>query len=66
MTPLSGVRSSWLMLARNWLLARLAASAILRATVRDASRSSTRVSMALKASTSLPVSSPVTRTARVV
>ena len=27
MMALSGVRSSWLMLARNWLLARLAASA---------------------------------------
>ncbi len=28
MTPLSGVRSSWLMLARNSLLARVAASAV--------------------------------------
>ena len=27
MMALSGVRSSWLMLARNWVLARLAASA---------------------------------------
>ena len=30
-TPLSGVRISWLMLARNWLLALLATSAAMRA-----------------------------------
>ncbi len=29
--PFIGVRISWLMLARNWLLARLAASAAARA-----------------------------------
>ena len=34
MMPFIGVRISWLMLARNWLLARLAASAASRARSR--------------------------------
>ncbi|MNS89113.1 hypothetical protein D3C72_1231140 [compost metagenome] len=34
MTPFRGVRISWLILARNWLLARLAASAASRASAR--------------------------------
>ncbi len=51
-TPLRGVRSSWLMLARNSLLARLAR-------IRACSRFSTSPSISLKASTSCPTSSPL-------
>ncbi len=40
-TPFMGVRISWLMLARNWLLARLAASAASFARVSSAVRDST-------------------------
>ncbi len=37
-TPFIGVRISWLMFARNWLLARFAASASARARVTRDSR----------------------------
>ena len=43
-----GVRISWLMLARNALFARLAASAALRAVTRSAVRSATSISRWLR------------------
>ena len=55
-TPLSGVRISWLMLARNSLLARLAASACSLAR-SSSSRERTRRTMSLNARASSPNSS---------
>ena len=51
-TPFIGVRISWLMLARNWLLARLAASALAVAPASAAVRSRTRSSRAARVAVS--------------
>ena len=64
MIALSGVRSSWLMLARKVLLVRFACSATSFATVSSASRDCTWPSMSLKPSISTPSSSSASFTAR--
>ena len=51
-TPFIGVRISWLMLARNWLLARLAASARAVAPASAAVRSRTRSSSSARVAVS--------------
>ena len=64
MMAFSGVRSSWLMLARKALLVRLACSAASLATVSSASRSWICTSISLKPSMRTPSSSSVSFTAR--
>ena len=64
MIALSGVRSSWLMLARNVLLVRFACSATSFATVSSASRDWICPSMSLKPSMRTPSSSSASFTAR--
>ena len=50
-TPFMGVRISWLMLARNSLLARLAASAAFRAALRFAIRRSRAIPSVISSAT---------------
>ena len=64
MIALSGVRSSWLMFARNVLFVRLACSATSLATVSSASRDWIWPSMSLKPSMRTPSSSSASLTAR--
>ncbi len=64
MIALSGVRSSWLMLARKLLLVRLACSASSFATRSSTSRAWMRSSMSLKPSIRTPSSSSPSFTAR--
>ena len=57
MIPFIGVRISWLMFARNWLLARLAASAASFAS--PSRRSSDLRSVVSKITPIMPVTEPV-------